>query len=280
VTDSVPKDDADTSGRPARFIDGLLTSPFSGIAPWILLSVLAAPGRFEVAVAAALGLMLLLMGLGRLRGFKVHSLQVVGAAYFAGLAVFGLLAPDNVIRWLDDWSGVLSNIVLTLFVAGTLIVRRPFSLSYAKETTPLEYWDSTVFIRINYVISAVWGCAFAVSAIAGVVGGLVLHHSGNMWTGWIAPLAAMFFANAVTEVYPDRVAAKLPDAEEPAPPIAKIFEWIPGFVLVVGIVGLIADAVPFAAGVALIVAGAAGSAVMRRILPPEPNVATTGTQSG
>ena len=43
---------------------------------------------------------------------------------------------------------------------------------------------------------------------------------------------------------------------------------------------LIADAVPFAAGVALIVAGAAGSAVMRKILPPEPNVATTGNQSG
>jgi hypothetical protein len=280
VTDSVPKDDPDTHGRPDRAIDRFLKSSFSGIAPWILMSVLAGPGRFEVAVLAAFGLTLLFVIASYARGFPVHSLEIIGGMYFASLAIVGLVAPDNIVRWLDDWSGVVSSVVLAVFVVATLLVRRPFTLSYAKQEAPPEIWDSPVFLRVNYVISAVWAAVFGFGAACGVVGGLVLHDLDNMWTSWIAPLAAMFLVVAFTEVYPQRVAARMSDGEETAPPIAKVFEWLPGFVVVIGIVGLIADALPMIVGVAMIVLGIVGGALVRRFLPPEPDVATTGNQSG
>jgi hypothetical protein len=268
-----------TGGRPDRAIDRFLKSSFSGIAPWILMSVLAGPGRFEIAVLAAFGLTLLFVTASALRGFPVHSLEIIGGMYFATLAIVGMVAPDDIIRWLDDWSGVLSSVVLAAFVAATLLARRPFSLSYAKHETPQELWDTPGFLRANVVISAAWGAVFAFSAACGVVGGLVLHDLDNLWTSWIAPLAAMFLVVAFTEIYPQRVKARASDGEHTAPHLAKIFEWVPGFVVVIGIVALIADAVPVVVGVALIVLGIAGGAVLRRLLPPEPDVATTGSPS-
>ena len=44
---------------------------------------------------------------------------------------------------------------------------------------------------------------------------------------------------------------------------ARIFDWMPPFIMVTGIVGWVSDAV----GVALIIVGAVGSAVMRKVFP-------------
>jgi hypothetical protein len=270
---SVPVNEGDAQAGAAKesFIDGFLKSGFSGIAPWILLSVLSGPGRFEIAVLGALVFSLLIIGLGRWRGMPVHSLEIVGVVYFAALAVAGLVAPDNVIRWLDDWAGVLSNVVLALFVLLTIIVRKPFTLSYAKQEAPPEIWNEPGFVRLNDVISAVWGASFAASAAAGATGMLVLRDNDNMWTAWVVPLAATFLAIGFTEVYPDRVVAR--ETGEAAPPLAKVFDWLPGFLLVIGIVGWIADALPDAAAITLIAVGVLGSALLRRILPAEPDAA-------
>jgi hypothetical protein len=48
---------------------------------------------------------------------------------------------------------------------------------------------------------------------------------------------------------------------------ARIFDWMPPFIMVTGIVGWVSDAVPDAVGIALIVVGAVGSAVMRKVSP-------------
>ncbi len=160
---------------------------------------------------------------------------------------------------------MLSSGVLTLFASLTLLARRPFTLSYAKDDTAPDIWDSPVFLRANYVISAVWAGAFAVSAAAGIVGGIVLHDPDDMWTAWIIPLAATFFAAAFTEFYPERLRARDPVKGLAAPPIAGVFEWLPSFVLVTGIVGWIADAFGDAVGITLIAVGIVGGGVMRRL---------------
>lgn len=57
-----------------KLIDGYVRSPFAGLAPWILMAVVAGPGRFEEAASAALGLALLTLWVGRRRGFRcTHS---------------------------------------------------------------------------------------------------------------------------------------------------------------------------------------------------------------
>lgn len=254
------------------FIDGYLRSPLSGIAPWVLMSVLSSPGKFEVAVCTALGLTLATLWLARRRGISIHTLEVFGALFFIALAIVGLVATPGVISWLELWAGELTNVALALFVIATIAVRRPFTLPYAKEQAPQEYWDSPLFIRINYVISTVWALAFTFSAAVGLVGDAVLHQPDNFWTGWVLQLAAILFAVSFTEFYPDHASAKDAAArgeQEPAPPIAKLFDWLPTFVLIAGIFGWVTDALPDAVGIGMIVAGVLGNIAVNKLVPAE-----------
>ena len=153
-----------------KFIDGYVRSPLAGIAPWILMAVINGPGRFEEAASVALALALLTLWVGSRRGVPVHLLEAFTVVYFAVLAVLGLVASDGVIEWLQLWAGELSNIALAAFAIITLLIRRPFTLAYAKDTTPEEHWDNPIFLRINYVISTAWAGAFLFSALVGAYG--------------------------------------------------------------------------------------------------------------
>lgn len=250
------------------FIDGYVKSPLAGIAPWVLLSILSGPGRFEEAASAALGLTLFTLWVGWRRGVPIHLLEVFGAAFFLVMAILGLVASDGVITWLEQWAGEVSNIALAGFAIVTLLIRRPFTMSYAKDTTPEEYWESPLFTRINYAISAVWAGAFTFSAIIGALGGTVLRADNDFWMGWILPLAAILFAVEFTEFYPDYAGAKfsqsIGEAADPPESLARLLDWLPPFILVTGIVGWVSDATPAALGIAMILVGIAGSALLRK----------------
>lgn len=245
-----------------KLIDGYVRSPFAGIAPWVLMGVVSGPGRFEEAASAALGLALLTLWVGSRRGVPVHLLEVFTVGYFGVLAVLGLVASDATIDWLQLWAGELSNIALAAFAIVTLLIRKPFTLAYAKDTTPREHWDEPLFQRINYMISAVWAGAFLVSAVVGAYGDAVLRDNDNFWTAWIVPLAAVICAASFTEFYPDIATGE-------STSWARILDWLPPFVLVTGIVGWVSDAVPDGVAIGLIVVGIAGSAAMKKLFPVE-----------
>lgn len=246
-----------------KFIDAYVKSPFAGLAPWILMAIVAGPGRFEEAASAALGLALLTLWLGTRRGVPVHSLEALTIAYFGVLAVLGLFAPDSVIDWLQLWAGELSNIVLAVFAVGTLLVRRPFTMAYAKDTTPSEHWDTAPFRRINFAITGAWAGAFVVSAISGAIGDAVLRDNDNFWTAWIIPIGALVFATSFTEFYPDHATGE-------SRSWSGLVDWFPPFVTVTGIVGWVSDSVSDTVGIALIVVGVVGSIAVRHFLPEEP----------
>ena len=251
-----------------RFIDTFLQSPLAGLAPWIAMSLLSGPGRFEESVSTALGLSILFIYLRLRRGSTLKPLEVFEVVYFGSLAVIGLLASGDLIRWLEKWSGEMSSLALAAFTFGSLLVGNPFTLAYAKETTPREYWDSPVFLRINRVITLVWALAFTVAAAAGLYGDAVIDQPDNFWTAWIIPIAAMLFAFSFSEWYPDVASAEAPrpPGEPPAvaPSLGKLFDFFPPFVTAVGIAMLVTDTDPAWLAIALIVVGGAASAALRR----------------
>ena len=252
-------------------MDAFLDSPISGLAPWIVLSVFAAPGHFEEAISAVFGFSLLMLWLSRRRGDRLHSLTVFGVAYFGALLLVRVLAGAGTEPFLSSWTGTMSNIALAVFATATVLIRRPFTLSYAKETTPEEFWEMPGFIRINSVVSAVWAASFAIGAVCGVIGNLVLHDSDNFWTGWILQLGATFFALAFTGVYPDYAGAEMEReaglTTEPAPSLLPIIDWLPMYILITGIIGWVIDEVPDWVAITLIVVGGLGSAALRKFAP-------------
>ncbi len=44
---------------------------------------------------------------------------------------------------MDNWSGEMSNVVLTLIAFGSILFRTPFTLQYAREEAPRELWGTT-----------------------------------------------------------------------------------------------------------------------------------------
>ncbi|MEI9864304.1 MAG: hypothetical protein WDN00_07060 [Limisphaerales bacterium] len=56
-----------------------------------------------------------------------------------------------------------------MIVLISMAIRCPFTLQYAREGTPETLWREPEFIRVNYVITAVWAAAFAVMVAADLV---------------------------------------------------------------------------------------------------------------
>ncbi|MFG2121141.1 hypothetical protein [Streptomyces sp. NPDC048710] len=248
---------------------GFLESPVVGMAPWIIFSLLVGPGRFEISVALALACSVALVLLGRLAhpGSSWKLLELCDVVFFAGMAVVGVLASEGTLRWLETYAGEVSNIALVLIAFGSMAVRMPFTLQYAREQVDPALWDTPAFLRTNYAITGVWGLAFLVAALAGGYGDLVLHNPDNLWTGWIIQILAIVVALRFTEWYPEVVRAHARrDSGRPGPdppPVADLLLPLAGLLVPIGIAVLIFDNMWWL-GVALVVAGTLLTKALRR----------------
>jgi len=240
----------------------------------------AGPGRFEIAAGIAFAMSLALVIVGRALGTSLKFLEVVDLAYFSVMVLAAIIGSDGTVRWLETWAGELSNITLAVFALATLAIGQPFTIQYAREETPREYWDSPVFLHINQMITAVWAGAFVVAAIAGAFGDLVLDNSNNLWTGWVIQVGAIIVAIAFTGWYPEvgqaRAAQAAGQPADPPPPLAALLLPLSGWVPVVGILILVFGSGPWYLGVALIIAGSALSHALHRATrsPPTPKAAS------
>nr|WP_223249392.1 hypothetical protein [Williamsia marianensis] len=253
-----------------RVLSAFLDSPFAGMSPWILMALITGPGRFEEAAAAAFGLSLLLVLGGHRRGSSIKFLEAFDVTYFAVLVLLAQFGSDGLINWLEHWGGEMTNIALVSFALGSILIRQPFTLQYAKESTPEELWKNPLFLHINYMITWSWVIGFGVAAAAGFYGDAVLDDSGNFWTGWIIQLAGTIFALSFTEFYPDyatdREAQKRGEDVSPQS-LARLWDWVPIFVIVTGIAGLITDSLSTTVGLIIIAVGVVLKLAMARLLP-------------
>ncbi|WP_414507409.1 hypothetical protein [Streptomyces sp. NEAU-L66] len=265
--------DKAAGGRLSQFLD----SPVIGMSPWIAMSVIVGPGRFELAVAVALALAVALVIVGRIRrpGSSFKILEIADVVFFAVMAVIGIFASPGAYRWLEDYAGEVANIALMAIALGSMACRVPFTLQYAREQVPREYWNEPRFLRTNYYITGAWGAAFAVAAMAGAYGDLVLHNSNNLWTGWIIQIGAIIAALQFTEWYPDVVRARslrernLPGP--PEPPVSGFLIPLAGYLTPVGILVLAFGAGPVWLGVVLIVLGVVLAKSLSRPKEAEPD---------
>ncbi|MET9603499.1 hypothetical protein ABZZ17_00380 [Streptomyces sp. NPDC006512] len=245
---------------------GFLDNPVVGMAPWIVFSLLVGPGRFEVAVALALGVSLVLVVGGRIArpGTSWKLLELADLIFFAALSLVGLLADSGTLRWLETYAGELSNIALVVIAFGSMALRTPFTLQYAREQVDRAHWNSPEFLRANYVITGVWGLAFLVSALAGAYGDLVLHNPNNLWTGWIIQIAAIVAAVRFTVWYPEVVRARAQGHEGGPLSPAALLTPVAGVLVPAGIAVLVFDGDLWWLGVALIVGGGALTRALHR----------------
>jgi hypothetical protein len=158
-----------------------------------------------VAGASVSAILLLRDLITRNRSPKI--LEIGTFILFCGLVLYGWLADPNWtvigVRLCVD-AGLLAIVVLSI------LVRRPFTMQYARETVAREHWGSPEFIRTNYVITAIWALAFALMVIAE----LALLYAPNLpkRVGVIVIVVALVGAVKFTGWYPEHIRS------QPLPP--------------------------------------------------------------
>jgi nitrate reductase NapE component len=196
-------------------------SIFTGFIPWIAFTLtaqrLAADGvAWSALLAAVLGLVFVVRGR---RTGSPTQMDIYSLILFTVIAVVGFIGDHGVDVWLYEWGRPLVGVVLGLTVLATSSIR-PFTAEYAKQSTPREYWDSPLFRRINFVLSAAWGVAItAMGAAAVLVTALDAHATGtdspyllDFFLNWVVPIGLIVWMIHFTNTYPDRAGR---DADEP-----------------------------------------------------------------
>jgi hypothetical protein len=188
-------------------ISVLLSQPALGFAPWVLLAVIEGPGRVALAGGLALALSVITSVVAAAVGSRPKLLDIAGIVFFGALTTVAALASPGTSHWLGVWAGEVSNALIAVIAGLSIAFRAPFTLAYARETTPREYWNSPLFLRINYVITGVWSAAFLLTAIVGYLGDGPLHQPQNLWTNWIVPIGLVVLALKFTGWYPGHATA-------------------------------------------------------------------------
>jgi hypothetical protein len=236
-------------------VDAILANPLVGLSPWIVYSLVEGEGRLELSSALALGTAVAILCINWIRGDSPKMLEWSDVAYFTVLTIVIAFASTGTRTWLELWGGEVANIALLAIVVGSILIRQPFTLQYAKEDAPPEMWEEPHFLRANYVISWVWAAAFFIEAASGLYGDAVLRDNNNLWTGWIIQTLPMIVAAQFTIWYPNRLRALGAGRISEAPTLRDFAGTVTPWITVVGILSLSFGAAPEWLGIVFIVGG-------------------------
>jgi hypothetical protein len=164
--------------------------------PWVLF--LLATRVTSLSGAIALGLVAALVVAARAIGHhRLHLLDVASVLYFTGLGLaLEIIHPVSVTYW-SRYAQAGAHAFLTLIVLGSVVIGRPFTESYARDTTPKELWGTPQFRAVNRQISLVWGLAFLVGTISLIIAGSVSNRTFLLRI--LIPFGALAYAYTYTQ---------------------------------------------------------------------------------
>jgi hypothetical protein len=136
----------------------LLRSAF----PWIFFTVLSSTSWKTGAIAAAIS-SLVIVAQKRRAGTEWGDLilDIGTLLYFVLLAVIATRSPHSS---LQPYSGAGSHAFLGLVAWFSIAVRKPFTMAFAKQSTPKEIWGEPRFLKVNMTITAFWAAMFTITA--------------------------------------------------------------------------------------------------------------------
>ena len=110
-------------------------------------------------------------------------MEIVTLGYFAVHAIITLAMGSS---FLKTYGPIANSLVLAGMAFATLAMKNPFTYQYAKEDWDKSYWNDPAFIRINEIITAVWGWIFTFNAALGALAVFVFP-AQELWFVVIVP---------------------------------------------------------------------------------------------
>lgn len=128
--------------------------------PWIVFTLIAeAPvgtPLIRLTLAFIVGIVVTLLTSYK-QLLKGYILSIVTIVFFV---VFFILIIGLKYYYLANYISVLSMLLLMVVCWATMLFHFPFTLQYSREGVEPERAKSAPFMRVNYIITAVWGIVF------------------------------------------------------------------------------------------------------------------------
>jgi hypothetical protein len=134
------------------------------------------------------------------RGEAVKILEVGSLVLFGLLTAYTLLAAP---RWTVATVRLAVDGGLLAIALVSLAIDRPFTLQYARERVPEQFWGLPIFLTTNRIITAVWAGAFAIHVATDGAAEYVL--AIPIWIDVAVAIAAFLGAVWFTRWYPEAV---------------------------------------------------------------------------
>ena len=138
-----------------------------------------------------------------------------GTMSFFGVSLVMVVGLSNV--WYMFHLGVFSNGTLALLTWISILLGKPFTLSYAKQYADPKVWDSPRFIHKNYMIAAAWGMSFTIALVDSLIR---LQYPGIPWfvsefIDDLSMIAAIYYTKQLSKIPSQQMAEKAT-----APPVS------------------------------------------------------------
>jgi hypothetical protein len=169
---------------------------FFTLSPFAAFAALMVLANSAVALGTAAALSLGLLVLDRARGRSWKALQLVTATMFALLALYVALIDGQLAA---HWVRVAIDGSLLALGVGSMLLRAPFTIQYARESVTREIAARPEFRRVNYLLTGVWTAAFATMLVTDLVSGLTPWLP--LWSGIVVAFVARNGAAAFTQWY-------------------------------------------------------------------------------
>ena len=154
----------------------MLKEIIQGFLPWILFFILAGSTQQQLDIAIIVAAITSIIF--EYKGLKKGFILSWGTLIFFIFMVTAVTLFQN--QWVSKFYWIFSNGALATIAWVSILIRKPFTIQYAKEQVSQDKWLHPLFLKINYLLTAVWGLIFLTG-----IGLHILRLFEPSFNGWI-----------------------------------------------------------------------------------------------
>jgi hypothetical protein len=171
-----------------------------GLSPFLTFFVLM---RLVTPVAGLLGALIVSMFLCLHMWWRSESVKILEVG---SLILFGLLSAYTVLA-VPHWTVAKVRLAvdggLLAIALISLAIDRPFTLQYAREQVPEQFWGLPLFLRTNRIVTGIWAATFAILVAADAAAEYVALIP--IWVDVVVSIAVFVGAVVFSRRYPQTV---------------------------------------------------------------------------
>ncbi len=149
----------------------------AGFIPWVIFSMLYKNNTPAILEASVCAIFISLI----INWYELRNGFIFSWGSIICFSIIGVNGYFNICKWIINNPHVLLNCTIPLIIWISLIVGKPFTLQYAKLQVSPEKWSSPLFIKINNILTIMWGICLSISAIPSLLMSYSTYYQSIWW---------------------------------------------------------------------------------------------------